>query len=197
MGFFSNLFKSSEDKEMEKIYKIIYQFLNNDELQNQNIPEFFEYLYKKGHRDYIQGARGEFGRCVTNPIPVNGVIGEITYLSKLLLIGTNEKIFFHRLGSCVGNVDLYQIVSLSGNFVDELYLDMYNYHKSNLVPQGYIMQKDVQGIRGIDSCSLNFPLNFYSDLLSNTKSIIGFPAIDTDAKFINIDNAIRNLNRFK
>lgn len=136
MGFFSNLFKSSEDKEMEKIYKRIYQFLNNDELQNQNIPEFFEYLYKKGHRDYIQGARGEFGRCVTNPIPVNGVIGEITYLSKLLLIGTNEKIFFHRLGSCVGNVDLYQIVSLSGNFVDELYLDMYNYHKSNLVPQG-------------------------------------------------------------
>lgn len=88
--------------------------------------------------DILPGATGEFGRCLTNPIPVNGPYGEIKYLSRLT-IGSGY-LLFHRLGA-VESIDVYEIVSADGKFWDILYLDMNHPRRSTLKPEGYEFRK--------------------------------------------------------
>lgn len=197
MGFFG-LFESKEEKEKKEIieiFKKINRFLNDDDMQNNGLPPLFRHMYSPQRINMIPGGTGEFGRNPNNPIPVNGPIGEVTYLSKLLVEGTNEKVFFHRLGSCKGHIDIYELFSHSGNFNDELYLDMYFLHKSQFMPRGYVFQNEVTGIRGINSFCEDLPNQFYDDLVQFTKTRIGFPAFDPDAKSIRFERSSNILNK--
>lgn len=186
MSFFG-LFKSKEEKEKEelmKIFKEIHRVLNDDELQNNGLPPMFREMYSPQRVNMVPGGTGEFGRDHHNPIPVNGPIGEVTYLSKLLVAGTKEKVFFHRLGSCAGSIDIYEIFSHSGKFHDTLYLDMYYLHKSQYAPRGYVLQNEVTTIRGINSFCDDLPNRFYDELVECTKGMIGIPVFDPDARTI-------------
>jgi hypothetical protein len=49
----------------------------------------------------------------TNPIPVNGPIGELAYLSKLETV-QGERILFHRIGT-VNMIDVLEAVTFSGS----------------------------------------------------------------------------------
>lgn len=197
MGFFSNLFKSKKEKELEAIFNKINLILNSDEEQNKLLPKALEKICDPSLTNTIPGAIGDFGRTITNPIPVNGPLGEITYLSRLLIQETGEKLFFHRLGSCNDHIDVYEMISISGNYYDVLYLDMYYLHKSRLVPKGYILQDEVTTIRGINSFSSNFPVNFKDVLMAQTEKVIGYPCIDTDAKNIDIKRALYTISLYK
>jgi hypothetical protein len=79
--------------------------------------------------DEVEGAIGDFGRAVRNPIPVNGPLGELIYLSNLRTM-KSQKIMFHRLGS-LGGIDAYEVVSLDGEVWDILFLDLYHPRKSH------------------------------------------------------------------
>lgn len=84
--------------------------------------------------DILPGAVGDFGRIKTNPIPVNGPIGEIKYLNRLR---TNDGgLIFHRIGSD-GQIDIYETVSIGGKFWDILYFDMYHPRRSTVSPSKY------------------------------------------------------------
>lgn len=190
MGFFSNLFKSKEQRELEAIYEKIELLLNSDEAQNKLIPEHFKSMYDQRPMNKVSGAKGDFGRDISNPIPVNGTLGEITYLSSLLVESTGEKVFFHRLGSCANNIDIFELISISGNFYDVLYLDMYHTHKSKIVPKGYISQQKIVCIRGIHNFYRDFPVNFKDALINGTRNAIGFPCFDPDVKNIDIGRAL-------
>lgn len=194
MGFFSNLFKSKEQRELEAIYEKIGLLLNSDEAQNKLIPEYFKNMYDQRPMNKVSGARGDFGRDINNPIPVNGPLGEITYLSNLLVESTGEKVFFHRLGSCAGNIDIFELISISGNFYDVLYLDMYHARKSKIVPKGYISQQKVICIRGIHNFCRDFPINFRDALINGTRETIGFPCFDPDVKNIDINRALHTIS---
>lgn len=92
--------------------------------------------------DQILNAKGSFGQEVTNPIPVNGPLGEIKYVGRL---GTKKKgigYIFHRLGSITmatlqGPVDVFEVVSTDGKEWDVLYIHMYHPRRSTKVPEGY------------------------------------------------------------
>jgi hypothetical protein len=89
--------------------------------------------------DEIDGATGEFGKIASNPIPVNGPIGEIKYLNRLR---TNDGgLLFHRVG-CMelkSNFlcDVFEVVSIGGKNWDILYFHMYHPRRSNKVPTGF------------------------------------------------------------
>lgn len=84
--------------------------------------------------DTLPNATGEFGRSLSNPIPVNGPIGEIKYLNRLRT--TDGGLLFHRLGSS-NTFDIYEVVSQGGKFWDILYFDMYHPCRSTEIPKGY------------------------------------------------------------
>jgi hypothetical protein len=88
--------------------------------------------------DVLPGSTGDFGRCLTNPIPVNGPTGEIKYINRLR---TNDGgLIFHRLGSN-GTIDIFETVSTGGKIWDILYLDMYHPRRSTITPSGYNFSK--------------------------------------------------------
>lgn len=88
--------------------------------------------------DSLPNASGEFGRCITNPIPVNGPIGEIKYLNRLMT--RDGGLIVHRLGSC-NELDVYEVVSMGGEIWDILYFDMYHPRRSTITPSNYSFNK--------------------------------------------------------
>ncbi len=92
--------------------------------------------------DQLPNGRGVFG-SLENPIPVNGSIGEIKYLSKLRG-NTGNALMFHRIGSMSSSVvdnpvDYYEVVCMDGTQWNQLYFDCYHLRRSNFCPPGYTL----------------------------------------------------------
>jgi hypothetical protein len=92
--------------------------------------------------DKVAGGHGLFG-SITNPIPVNGPIGELKYLTKLR--GKSGKaVMFHRVGSFGSPVvefpvDQFEVVCMDGSQWGLLSFDSYHPRRSNLPPDGYTL----------------------------------------------------------
>ncbi len=117
------------------------------EQQKEDILIFSQDLidvYLKGQDcDEVADSYGEFGKVPNNPIPVNGPIGSIKYLSRLRTKDESSKLIFHRLGSInvinLNNpIDVYEVVSTDAKNWDILYIDMYHPRRSKKIPDGYI-----------------------------------------------------------
>jgi hypothetical protein len=90
--------------------------------------------------DQVANASGPFGTCVTNPIPVNGIQGEIIYLNRLRA-PSKCRFFFHRTGSYLPRtypqmVDAYELLSLDGRYQVEVFLAPHHPRRSQFVPEG-------------------------------------------------------------
>lgn len=110
--------------------------------QRKDLEKFPEELSRQALEgldcDVLPDVTGDFGRCITNPIPVNGPIGEIKYINRLK---TNDGgLIFHRLGS-IEEIDIFEIVSVGGKIWDILYLDMNHPRRSIITPSGYNFSK--------------------------------------------------------
>ena len=117
--------------------------------------------------DKLPNATGEFG-SITNPIPVNGPLGEIKYLGKLRG-KTGHAVFFHRIGSTISNVtnnpiDIFELVCQDGTQWNNLHFDYYHPRRSNLTPHGYTLipfnkqlNMDLPFAYGVTSFVSNFP----------------------------------------
>ncbi len=100
---------------------MLHRFLNDEHAQNNQLPESYRSEIQGGlDCDEISGASGEFGRSFQNPVPVNGPVGEILYLSNLRM-KDRTPIMFHRIGSKNG-ADAFETVSLDGKVWDVLFL---------------------------------------------------------------------------
>ena len=140
------------------ILRRLTDLLENDEKQNSGIPEPHRTGIVGGiNCDEIPGSIGDFGRHVTNPIPVNGPMGQVLYLSRLRT-QAQSPVMFHRLGSrdgFVNKIDLYEVLSLDGTVREKLCLSMYHPRKSRRAPSGYSLAEKV------DPQNFTFSVNSY------------------------------------
>jgi hypothetical protein len=137
--------RRNESSQTDAIFEKLHRFLNDERAQNDRLPESYRAGIQGGlDCDEVSGARGEFGRSFQNPIPVNGPIGEILYLSNLR---TNDRtpIMFHRIGSKNG-ADAFETVSLDGKVWDILFLHLYHPRKSRRAPTGYGIAQERQDL---------------------------------------------------
>jgi hypothetical protein len=91
--------------------------------------------------DRLPGASGRFGHEVTNPIPVNGIGGEVAYLNTLRA-RSGVGLLYHRLGSLRSPVsplpvDAYDVVAVDASQWARLYFAMYHPRRSRDVPEGF------------------------------------------------------------
>jgi hypothetical protein len=122
--------------DVKDVFSKLHRLMDNEKAQNERLPEPYRSQVRRGADcDEIAGAVGEFGRDPRNPIPVNGPLGELIYLSNLRT-ADSQQIIFHRLGS-ISNVDIYETVSLDGAIWDILFLHQYHPRKSQRPPSGY------------------------------------------------------------
>jgi hypothetical protein len=177
---------TSLSPEVEQIFEKALAFLDDEVAQNNALPENFRrVLAESPSCDRIPNAFGEFGRTLSNPIPVNGPVGELVYLSRLETLN-GSAIAFHRLGA-FDEVDVFEAVSEDGRHWDVLYLSLYFARKSKQAPSGYHMMTDKARralIRGTTLHVDSFPNGIWSATLECTKRLIGIPIGDTRLKAI-------------
>lgn len=120
--------------------------------------------------DEIPGAHGSFGTVSTNPIPVNGIIGEMVYLNRLRA-KSGVGFMFHRTGSLESPVttfmiDHYELVATDASEWQDLYFCPYFPRRSRKAPKGlYLMP--------------------WSSLDDSIKLLSKFPCMGTNARVAN------------
>jgi len=90
--------------------------------------------------DSLPGSHGPFGLTISNPIPVNGPIGERVYIF-LLRSSTGKPFVYQRLGSFPSkefkrHIDIFELLSSDGKEWTVLYLSMMHPRRSTLTPPG-------------------------------------------------------------
>ena len=178
MGLFGGKKKSSSElpQEIEKIFEKIARVMEDEEFQNSMYSLSIKNQIVSGpDLDKLPDGVGEFGRSEGNPIPVNGPIGELVYLSNLRT-KDGQRLLYHRLGS-VGSIDIYETVSIDGSMWDILFFSMYHPRKSRIVPSAYSIAnaRERSLLYGTNRRVNSFPYGLQDAIRNTTVEMFGMP----------------------
>ncbi len=182
MGIFGSLFGGKKKRtsgfppEIERIFEKISRLMEDEKQQNSMYPPQIRDQIVNGHDvDELPYGEGEFGRTIDNPIPVNGSIGELIYLSSLKT-SDGARVLYHRLGSIDG-IDVYETVSIDGRNWDLLFFSMYHPRKSRKSPTGYSIVKMSEQplLYGTNRRVDRFPYGLQEAIRNTTSEIFGIP----------------------
>jgi hypothetical protein len=161
---------------VEEFYENLFRLLSDEAEQIEQYPEPLKSMMIAGFNgDQNPGAKGPFGTSATNPIPVNGPLGQILYLSSLRQ--SDQRILFHRLGS-TEDIDIFECVNLEGTDWTLLYLDMYHPRKSRRAPEGYSIAADNVLISGVTYEVADFPRSLYGGIVEYSEKRFGISIAD-------------------
>jgi hypothetical protein len=191
MTWFGSIFRREKkpvqeglSPEVVAIFEKLYQYLQDENAQNDSLPERLQSIIKNAVPcDQISGAMGDFGRDFRNPIPVNGRLGELIYLSNLLT-PSGQHLLFHRLGS-FNALDVYEAVSIDAMVWDILILDFYHPRKSRITPRGYRMasgKKRNHLFSGSNIFVRNFPTNLQEAVCDTHRTCLGLDLAPLDIR---------------
>lgn len=151
--------KKSFQRELEGAFRKMEKLLTDDDMQIRILgPQGYSHFSSLSAIDRRPNGEGDFGRSLNNPIPTNGPIGSISYLSNL---GTSagHRILFHRV-KVFDDIDVYEYAALSGDDWGFLFVDMYHSRKSTLTPSGLIKLTGAQQLIGFNHFWDDFPFGY-------------------------------------
>lgn len=155
-GFFK---KKNAQRELEVVFQRMERLLTDDDMQIRVLgPQGYSQFRSLIAIDRHPNGDGEFGRSLKNPIPTNGPIGSICYLSNFGT-GSGHRILFHRV-KVFGNIDVYEYAALSGDDWGFLFVDMYHSRKSTLAPSGLKKLPGTQQLIGFNHFWDDFPFGY-------------------------------------
>jgi hypothetical protein len=173
---FSKSQKPELPPEQIQAFEQLSQFLSSEAMQVDQYPHSMKSRMLAGsNADQRPDGFGYFGISETNPIPVNGPIGEILYLSALRVGG--KKLLFHRLRS-INEIDVFECVAIDSSHWGVLYLDMYHPRKSKRAPDGHAIAKDNVLLSGVTLTVEDFPHSLYSIIVSYSERRFGMSIAD-------------------
>ncbi len=192
MGFLSNLFGGSkEDKALREALAHIHRILDDEAFQLELInPAMKAMLESAPAYDKAPNGTGPFGFTETNPIPVNGPIGQLAYLSKLET-QSGLRILFHRIGA-IDTVDVFEAVTFNGGEWFILFVDLYHPKRSRLCPNGFRFTTDVAQFSGFHKFCENFPYDFVEKKASERESGLSMAYIAISKVSEQIQNRVFN-----
>ena len=182
MGLFRSLFSSKKKSspepppEIDKIFEKMARLMEDEEFQDSMYPLSIKNQIIGGQDlDELPDGVGDFGRSDENPIPVNGPIGELVYLSSLTT-QDGRRLLYHRLGS-VDDIDIYETVSIDGRRWDILFLSMYHPRKSRTAPSGYSIAnvRERPFLYGTNRRVGSFPYGLQEAIRNTTVEMFGIP----------------------
>ena len=192
MGFLSNLFGGNkEDNALREAIARIHRILDDEKLQLELIhPAMKEVLEAAPAYDKDPNGSGPFGFTETNPIPVNGPIGQLAYLSRLET-QSGLRILFHRIGA-INTVDVFEAVTFDVSDWFILFVDLYHPRRSRLTPDGFRFTKDVAQFSGFHKFCENFPYDFVEKKASERESGLSMAYIAISKVSEQIKNRVFN-----
>lgn len=192
MGFISNLFGGNkEDKALREAFALINRIIDDEKFQLEHLnPIMKEMIESAPAYDKDPNGTGPFGFIETNPIPVNGPIGQLAYLSKLET-QSGQRILFHRLGA-MGTVDVFEAVSFDGREWFILFADFYHPRRSRITPDGFRFTKEVGQFSGFTNFCDDFPYDFVEKKASMRDSGLSMAYIAISKVSDQIQNRVFN-----
>lgn len=192
MGLLSNLFGGNkEDKAVREALTQIHRILDDEAFQLELVhPDMRAMLESAPAYDKDPNGTGPFGYIETNPVPVNGPIGQLAYLSKLET-QFGQRILFHRLGA-IGTIDVFEAVTFNGAEWFILFVDLYHPRRSCLTPDGFRFTKDVAQFSGFHKFCENFPYDFVEKKASERESGLSMAYIASSKVSDQIQNRVFN-----
>lgn len=154
----------------------VRRMLTDEKFQNEHQVAFEQ--YRSGTDRF--GSKENLGLDADNAIPVNGVVGEIMYLSLLRLDGV-EPIVFHRLGSVSssrGMVDSFEWIGITSGRKGRVFLNFNYERKSRDAPVGFELSAQPDNnnpIYGTSATLPQFPSGISEEVRAIQKSIFGLP----------------------
>ncbi|MQF70575.1 hypothetical protein FIL92_01165 [SAR202 cluster bacterium AD-812-D07_MRT_10900m] len=114
-----------------------------DQLDEVRADPMIQGIGMLGSWDQVPDAAGPFG-SLQNPIPVNGVDGEVIYLNRLTTT-SGARFFYHRVGSLRSSAtghqtDVFELASVDGSRWAFLVLSPYHPRRSTQHPPDMILQ---------------------------------------------------------
>lgn len=160
MAFLSGLFGGTkEDNALREAFGLINRMIGDEKFQLELLdPVMKEMIESAPAYDKDPHGAGPFGFTESNPIPVNGPIGQLAYMSKLET-QSGQRILFHRLGA-MDTVDVFEAVSFNGREWFILFVDLYHPRRSRLVPDGFRFTKELGQFSGFTNFCEDFPYDF-------------------------------------
>jgi hypothetical protein len=170
MGFISNLFGGNkEEKALREALGQIHRILEDEEFQLEMLHPIMKAKIEAAPAyDRDPNGTGPFGFVETNPIPVNGPIGQLAYLSKMET-NRGERILFHRIGA-VNTIDVFEAVTFSGSEWFIFFVDLYHPKRSRLTPDGFRFTQEVGQFSGFHKYCRDFPYDFVEMKQSESES---------------------------
>jgi len=179
MDWLSKMFgdkKSDSASDIDSLFSKMRRFLEDEKLQIKVLPASMQAIIRKNAAcDETPGATGEFGMSESNPIPVNGPLGQLAYLSNLRT-KSGEFLFFHRIGAIV-SIDVFEAVSSSGSEWFILFLDMHFPKRSRKAPAGLTISAEPSQLSGFNIFCSDFPNDFPEIKQKNANSGLNFAYI--------------------
>jgi hypothetical protein len=190
MSFLDAFFEEqTEQTRSDKMYNDALRLFNTAALQNNTYDAALAAKIRAGADcDVIPGSTGSFGHVATNPIPVNGPFGELTYLSRLRVRATGSMVFFHKVRS-IGAVDEFEVVNVSGRFADRLYFDMYHPRLSRMYPDRFTLEREAVFPRGITTTCPDFPKGLQKLIKKEAEQRLGVDVAEKESARIDIARA--------
>ena len=161
MGFFSKLLGKEDEgvKALKEAMKMIWQNIDDEKYQNKLLGDEMEALLMSAQAiDERPDGQGVFGLDERNPIPVNGAIGELAYLSRLET-NNGERMMFHRIGA-INTLDVFEAVTYSGSAWFIFFVDLYHPRRSRKAPPGLRIASEPRQFSGFHNFCHNFPYDF-------------------------------------
>lgn len=156
---FGFLRRKTSEIQVDAAFEKISLALSDDDFQLRILgPKEYAQFSSLTAIDQHYGAEGEFGTSFTNPIPTNGPIGSLCYLSHLKL-DRRHRILFHRIREIDG-IDVYEFVTLSGKNWGFMFIDMYHSRKSRISPKEFVIEERPQQLCGFNHYWDDFPFGF-------------------------------------
>lgn len=183
----SRRMKKVEKDDVDEAMETVYRLLQDQEFQNSRVPEELRRRYSVNNIDQDRDETS-YGISPLNPVRVNGVLGELAYISRLAYLDDGVDYVGHRLGS-VGGLDVYELVSCDGLHWLILFFDMYWDKRDVIAPDNlWLSEESVGTLSAMNRFSSNFPCNVWQELLESTNKLIGFPAVKAHLRDIKFED---------
>jgi len=156
--------------------------LYDEEIQNAGLDERLRAMLRPNESN--RKLTAFYGLSPEDPIRVNGPIGEQLYIAMLRGLD-GQAVIGHRLGS-IEHLDIYEIATSDFSQWAVLFFDMYYLNKDAAVaPDGFVLVgSGERTLTAVNRFMVNFPSNFYSELMDAVRDQVGFPLVNTSLRDI-------------
>ena len=192
MGFLSSLFGGNkEERALRDAFAHINRIIDDEKFQLEIIhPSMRAILEAAPAYDVDPEGTGPFGYTETNPIPVNGPIGQLAYLSRLET-QSGQRLRFHRLGA-IDTVDVFEAVTFDGSQWFIFFVDFYHPRRSRIAPEGFRFTKELAQFSGFHMFCADFPYDFVAKKSSQQESGLSLAYIPLSKVTNQIDSRVFN-----